>query len=105
MKCHYTAECFGAPLKKFKVMILCRDAVSGQWNRSCNSRSPGCVCVSLQGAEKPLLIPKIDSTCGGSKVSPEATPEGKEKNGAVLLNHEEQSLPTNSGSEEEEASD
>lgn len=41
-----------------------------------------------------------------SKVSPEATPEGKEESGVVLLsNHEERSLPTNNDSDEEEASD
>lgn len=39
------------------------------------------------------------------KVSPEAAPEGKEENGAVLSNHEERSLPTNNGSDEEEAND
>ncbi|KAK7808730.1 hypothetical protein U0070_011805 [Myodes glareolus] len=33
----------------------------------------------------------------------EAAPEGKEENGAVLSNHEERSLPTNNGSDEEEA--
>lgn len=70
------------------------------------TQSLGCVCVSLRELKSRCrylkLTEPVEDGQRPSKVSLEATPEGKEENEVVLLsNHEEPSLPTNNDSDEE----